>query len=69
VLSLLKEVGSAEEQHGGKVAVTIGAETEYADPPSHTDIGTQAVASLRRLLTQAGYRADTADAGPGRREA
>ena len=35
VLSLLKAVGSAEEQHGGKVAVTIGAETEYADPPPH----------------------------------
>ena len=67
MLSLLKAVGSAEEQHGGKVAVTIGAETEYADPP--TDISTQAVASLRRLLTQVGYRADTADAGAGGREA
>jgi hypothetical protein len=28
VLSLLEAVGSAEEQHGGKVAVTIGSETE-----------------------------------------
>jgi hypothetical protein len=33
VLSLLEAVGSAEEQHGGKVAVTIGSETEYFDPP------------------------------------
>ena len=54
VLSLLEAVGSAEEQHGGKVAVTIGPGTECFDPPSHKDIGTQAVASLRRMLTQAG---------------
>jgi hypothetical protein len=33
VLSLLEAVGSAEEQHGGKIAVTIGSETEYFDPP------------------------------------
>jgi hypothetical protein len=32
VLSLLEAVGPAEEQHGGKVAVTIGSETEYFDP-------------------------------------
>ncbi len=30
VLSLLEAVGSAEEQHGGKVAVTIGSETEQS---------------------------------------
>ena len=54
VLSLLEAVGSAEEQHGGKVAVTIGPGTEYFDPPSHKDIGTQAVVNLRRMLTKAG---------------
>ena len=36
VLSLLEAVGSAEEQHGGKVAVTIGPGTECFDPPPHT---------------------------------
>jgi hypothetical protein len=58
VLSLLRAVGSAEERHDGKVAVTIGSETEYFDPPRHKDIDTQTVISLRRMLTLAGY-------GPG----
>jgi hypothetical protein len=61
VLSLLSVIGSAEEQHGGKVAVTIGSQTEYFDPPRHKDIDTQAVVNLRQMLTQAGYGADAAD--------
>jgi hypothetical protein len=69
VLSLLEAVGSAEEQPGGKVAVTIGSETEYFDPPPHKDIDTQAVVNLRRMLTKAGYRAAAADAGANGREA
>ena len=64
VLSLLGAVGSAEEQHRGKVAVTIASQTEYFDPPAHKDIDTQAVVNLRRMLTQAGYGADVADAVP-----
>lgn len=62
VLSLLEAVGSAEEQHGGKVAVTLGSETEYLDPPRHKDIDTQTVVNLRRMLTHAGYGADAEDA-------
>jgi hypothetical protein len=61
VLSLLAAVGSAEERHDGKVAVTIGSQTEYFDPPRHKDIDTQAVVNLRQMLTQAGYGADAAD--------
>ncbi len=68
VLSLLEAVGSAEEQHGGKVAVTIGSQTEYFDPPPHKDIDTQAVVNLRRMLTKAGYRAGAADAGANGQE-
>jgi hypothetical protein len=68
VLSLLEAVGSAEEQHGGKVAVTIGSETEYFDPPPHKDIDTQTVVNLRRMLTKAGYGAGAADAGANGRE-
>ena len=68
VLSLLEAVGSAEDQHGGKVAVTIGSQTEYFDPPPHKDIGTQAVVNLRRMLTKAGYGAGGADAGANGRE-
>ena len=63
VLSLVEAVGSAEVQHGGKVAVTLGSETEYFDPPSHKDIDTQAVVNLRRMLTRAGYGADAEDPG------
>ena len=37
VLSLLAAVGSAEERHDGKVAVTIGSQTEYFDPPRHKE--------------------------------
>ena len=55
VLSLLEAVGSAVEQHGGKVSVTIGSETEFFDPPRHKDIDTQAVVDLRRMLSNAGY--------------
>ena len=69
VLSLLEAVGSAEEQHGGKVAVTIGSETEYLDPPPHKDIDTQAVVNLRRMLTKVGYGAGAADTGAESREA
>jgi len=55
VLSLLEAVGSAVEQHGSKVSVTIGSETEFFDPPRHKDIDTQAVVDLRRMLSNAGY--------------
>jgi len=64
VLSLLAVVGSAEEQHGGKVAVTIASRTQYFDPPRHKDIDTQTVVNLRQMLTEAGYGADAADTGP-----
>jgi hypothetical protein len=69
VLALLEAVGSAEEQHGGKVAVTIGSETEYLDLPTRKDIDTQTVVNLRRMLTQAGYGAGPEDAGADGREA
>lgn len=68
-LSLLGAVGSAEERYHGKVAVTIGSQTEFSNPPRHKDIGTQAVVNLRRMLTKAGYAADAADAGANGRKA
>ena len=64
VLSLLSAVGSAEEQPGGKVAVTIASQTQYFDPPRHKDIDTQAVVNLRQMLAEAGYTANAADTGP-----
>jgi hypothetical protein len=58
VVSLLDAVGSTED-HGGKLAATVGAETVLLEPPVHKDIDTQMVVDLRRLLSQAGYDTDT----------
>jgi hypothetical protein len=64
VLSLLEAVGSVTERHDGKVAVTVGSETEFFDPPAHKDIDTQTVVDLRRILSKAGYGPE-----PGKGEA
>jgi hypothetical protein len=56
VVSLLEAVGSVAEHHNGKLAVTVGTQTEFMDPPAHKDISTQMVVDLRRLLAQAGYQ-------------
>jgi hypothetical protein len=56
VLSLLEAVGTVAERHDGKVAVTLGSETEFFDPPVRKDIDTQTVVDLRRILRRAGYR-------------
>ncbi|HEV2374946.1 MAG TPA: hypothetical protein VGS19_22650 [Streptosporangiaceae bacterium] len=69
VVSLLQVIGSAEEQHGGKVAVTVGSQTEYFDPPRHKDIDTQAVVNLRRMLAAAGYGPSVAETGADAGEA
>ena len=61
VLPLLAAACSAQERHDRKVAVTIGSQTEYLDPPRHKDIDTQAVVNLRQMLTQAGDGAGAAD--------
>lgn len=58
VLSLLEAVGSAVERHDGKVAVTVGSDTEFFDPPLHKDINTQMIVDLRRMLSTAGYGPD-----------
>jgi hypothetical protein len=63
VLSLLEAVGSTVEQHGGKVAVTVGSQTEFFDPPAHKDIDAQAIVDLRRMLSGAGYGADAGQGG------
>jgi hypothetical protein len=58
VVSLLEAVGSVEERRDGKVAVTLGSETEFFDTPAHKDNDTQTVVDLRRMLTVAGYGID-----------
>ncbi len=61
VLSLLDAVGSTAEHHDGKVAVTIGSQTQFFDPPLHKDIDTQTVVDLRKMLSSAGYGPDGQD--------
>jgi hypothetical protein len=56
VMSLLEAVGSVDVRHDGKVAVTVGPELAFLEPPSGKDIDTQMVVDLRRILTSAGYR-------------
>ena len=63
MVSLLEAVGSTVEQRGGKVAVTVGSQTEFFDPPAHKDIDTQAIVDLRRMLSRAGYGADAGQGG------
>jgi hypothetical protein len=55
VVSLLEAVGSVTEHHDGKIAVTLGSDTEFLEPPRHKDIDTQLVVDLRRMLATAGY--------------
>ena len=64
VVSLLEAVGSVAEHRDGKVAVTLGSETEFFDPPAHKDIDTQTIVDLRRLLTTAGYESAVNGARP-----
>lgn len=55
VVSLLEAVGTVEVRHDGKVAVKIGSEREFLDPPAAKDIDEQMVVDLRRMLREAGF--------------
>ena len=65
VVSLLEAVGSVVEHRDGKVAITLGSDTEtlgsdteFFDPP-RKDIDTQTVVDLRAMLSSAGYGPET----------
>ncbi len=55
VLSLLRNIGNATEEHNGKIRVTLGPETEVLTPPRSKDIDKQMIVDLRRMLSQAGF--------------
>jgi len=55
VMSLLEVVGGVTVRHDGKVAVKIGSELEFLEPPAGKDIDVQMVVDLRRMLRNAGY--------------
>jgi len=56
VVSLLEAIGTVQRHHDGKVAVTIGSESAFLDPPAGKDIDEQTVLDLRRMLSAAGYQ-------------
>jgi putative NADPH-quinone reductase len=62
VVSLLEAVGTVVEHHEAMVAVTVGSQTEFFDPPARKDIDTQAVVDLRRMLSAAGYGPEAEEA-------
>jgi hypothetical protein len=55
VMSLLEAVGTVDVRRDGKVAVTIGPEQEFLEPPAGKDIDDQMIVDLRRMLREAGY--------------
>ena len=55
VVSLFEAVGSVVKHHDGKVAVSVGSERIFVEPPPHKDIDVQTVLDLRRILSAAGY--------------
>jgi len=54
VLSLLQAVAVIDEAKEGRYKVTLGPETQTFDAPRGTDIDTQMVVDLRRMLKGAG---------------
>jgi hypothetical protein len=55
VVSLLEAVGTVTVRHDQKVAVKIGSDQEFLEPPAGKDIDEQMVVDLRRMLAKAGY--------------
>ena len=55
VSSLLEALGTVEVHHDGKVAVKVGSQAAFLEPPVGKDIDEQMVLDLRRMLSQAGY--------------
>jgi hypothetical protein len=58
VLSLLDSVATVSRRHDGRLAITLGAETQVLDVPRGRDIDEQLVVDLRRMLRGAGITPD-----------
>ena len=61
VLSLLEAIGSVERHHDGTLAVKVGPESAFFDPPVHKDTDIETVVRLRRMLAAAGYGPEPRD--------
>ena len=58
VLAMLEDLGTVNHEHNGKLAVTLGPETEVFTAPRGKDIDKQLTVDLRRMLRQAGFAPD-----------
>lgn len=58
VRALLESIGAAQEEHNGKVKITIGDETEVVHVPHGKDVDKQLLVDLRRMLKHGGYEPD-----------
>lgn len=55
VVTLLRAVGSIEQQHDDMFVFRVGRETEVMQRPDGKDIDGQQLVDLRRILRSAGY--------------
>jgi hypothetical protein len=55
VMSLLEAVGTTDVHRDRKVAVQVGSERAFLEPPVGKDIDVQMVLDLRRMLSAVGY--------------
>lgn len=60
VRHLLEAVGTVEDEHNGKVKVTVGDDTIVIRDPGHHEIDKQLIVDLRKMLTAAGFGPDAA---------
>jgi hypothetical protein len=67
VLSLIEAIGTAEQQHNGKIRVTIGPETEVMTPSAGKDVDKQSLVDLRRMLEGAGFNPGDSSTRPDNR--
>jgi hypothetical protein len=65
VRALLEAVGTATEEHNGKLRVTLGDETEVLQPPRGKDIDEQMIVDLRRMLRRAAWGSETLSVAAG----
>jgi hypothetical protein len=61
VISLLRAIGSVEEQHDDMFLFRIGTQTEVLTRRAEKDIDGQQLVDLRRILRGAGYDAVAAE--------
>ena len=59
VISLLEAIGTVDEGRDNKYTVSLGGETQTFSRHNKTDLDTQNVVDLRRMLTAAGYDSAT----------